>query len=55
MPIKILPPQGDLHGARTPSTERARARDVRLELSDDATNRGDHELAAMALRLRDLR
>ncbi len=56
MPIKILPRDADAdEHAEPPRTERTRARHALLELANEANARGDHELAALALRVRALR
>ncbi len=56
MPRAIVPRETDEgETVEQPITERARARHALLALADAATARGDHELAAMAPRLRDMR
>ncbi len=56
MPETSVPRETDADEAVAQArTERTRARQALLELADAATDRGDHELATIALRVRALR
>ncbi len=60
MPSTRIPRQTDAdqavkYAAHTPSPDRTRALQALLELADEATTRGDREIAALALHVRALR